>query len=64
MSEINFGDIEDVIGFDDYMNKRLSEKQKEIDKLEKENEKLRKELSDCEKFRYQVFKRIGELSDE
>ena len=35
-----------------------------IDKLQKENEQLRKELNDCEKFRYQVFKRMEELNDE
>lgn len=29
--------------------------------LQDENEQLRKELNDCEKFRYTVFKRIGEL---
>lgn len=32
--------------------------------LEKENEQLRKDLSDCEKFRYQIFQKIGELGDE
>ena len=37
---------------------------REIDKLQKENEQLRKELNDCEKFRYQVFKRMEELNDE
>ncbi len=26
--------------------------------------KLQKELNDCEKFRYQVFKRMGELDNE
>lgn len=40
------------------------EQYEQIQKLQEENEKLRKELGDCEKFRYQVFKRIGELSDE
>ena len=35
-----------------------------IDKLQKENEQLQKELNDCEKFRYQVFKRMEELNDE
>ena len=35
MSEINFGNIEDVIGFDDYINKRLAEKQKIIDEQHK-----------------------------
>lgn len=37
---------------------------KKIKKLEKENEQLRKELIDCEKFRYQIFKRVGALNDE
>lgn len=32
--------------------------------LAEENEKLRKELNDCEKFRYTVFKRMGELNYE
>ena len=36
----------------------------ELNELSEENEQLRKELNDCEKFRYQVFKRIGELNDE
>ena len=31
-----------------------------IVELSKENEKLRKELGDCEKFRYQVFKRMND----
>lgn len=31
------------------------------DEIKKENEQLRKELNDCEKFRYTVFKRIGEI---
>ena len=35
-----------------------------IPNLRRENEQLRKELNDCEKFRYQVFKRMGELNDE
>lgn len=34
------------------------------DDLRKENEQLRKELNDCEKFRYQVFKRMGGLYNE
>ena len=29
--------------------------------LDEQNGQLRKELDDCEKFRYTVFKRIGEL---
>ena len=33
-------------------------------KLRIENKRLQKELNDCEKFRYQVFKRMGELNDE
>ena len=35
-----------------------------IQSLEKENEQLRNGLNDCEKFRYQVFKRMEELNDE
>ena len=36
---------------------------KKLNELSEENEQLRKELNDCEKFRYQVFKRMGELND-
>ena len=32
--------------------------------LDEQIGQLRKELNDCEKFRYQVFKRMGELNDE
>ena len=35
-----------------------------LNELAEENEKLRKDLSDCEKFRYQIFQKIGELGDE
>ena len=46
-------------------NSAMKEEQNEmIAHLKKQNEQLRTELSDCEKFRYQVFKRIGELNDE
>ena len=41
----------------------LNEQQATISKLEEENKKLRKELNDCEKFRYTVFKRIGDVLD-
>ena len=34
------------------------------DEIKKENEQLRKELNDCEKFRYTVFKLMGELNGE
>ena len=37
---------------------------KKLNELTEENEQLRKELNDCEKFRYTVFKRMGELNDE
>ena len=37
---------------------------KKLNELTEENGQLRKELNDCEKFRYQVFKRMGELNDE
>ena len=32
--------------------------------LDEQIGQLRKELNDCEKFRYTVFKRMGELNDE
>ena len=38
--------------------------EEENEQLKEENEQLRKELNDCEKFRYTVFKRMGELNDE
>ena len=57
MSEINLGNIEDVIGFDDYIEKILAEKQKIIDEqqatiqsLKKENEQLRQELQKWEEY--------------
>ena len=37
---------------------------KKLNELTEENRQLRKELNDCEKFRYTVFKRMGELNDE
>ena len=36
------------------------EQYEQIQKLQEENEHLRKELGDCEKFRYQVFKRMND----
>ena len=56
----NFGDEEDFCRLFD----KLNEQQATISKLEEENKKLRKELNDCEKFRYTVFKRIGDVLDE
>ena len=35
-----------------------------LNSLNDENEQLRKDLSDCEKFRHHIFKKIGELTDE
>ena len=35
-----------------------------LDKLREENEQLRKELSECEKFRYSVFKRIEKTIED
>ena len=35
-----------------------------LNSLVEENEQLRKDLSDCEKFRHQIFQKIGELADE
>ena len=48
----------------DYVINVLNEQQATISQLKEENENLRKELGDCEKFRYAVFKRIGELNVE
>ena len=44
--------------------RKLNEQQATINRLEEENKQLRQELNDCEKFRYTVFKRMGELNDE
>ena len=41
MVEYNLGNIENVIGFDEYINKRLAEKDKKICQLERENRRLR-----------------------
>lgn len=35
-----------------------------LDELREENEQLRKELSECEKFRYSVFKRIEKTIED
>lgn len=35
-----------------------------LNELSEENEQLRKELSDCEKFRYSVFKRIEKTIED
>ena len=43
---------------------KIDEQQATISRLEEENRELRNELSDCEKFRYSIFKRIGELNVE
>lgn len=42
----------------------LNEQQATITALKEENEKLRKELSDCEKFRYAVFKGMEKIIEE
>lgn len=34
---------------------------KENEQLKEENVQLRNELNDCEKFRYAVFKKMGEI---
>ena len=39
----------------------IIEQRKEIQTLKEENKQLRNELNDCEKFRYAVFKRMGEI---
>lgn len=40
------------------------EKQPTIQSLKEENERLREELSECEKFRYSVFKRIEKTIED
>ena len=39
----------------------IIEQRKEIQTLKEENKQLRNELNDYEKFRYAVFKRMGEI---
>lgn len=41
MVEYDLGNIENVIGFDEYINERLAEKDKKICQLERENRRLR-----------------------
>lgn len=41
MVEYDLGNIENVIGFDEYINERLAEKDKKICQLEMENRRLR-----------------------
>ena len=53
----SFGDEEDFCRLFD----KLNEQQDTIERLQKENKQLRKGLNNCEKFRYTVFKRIGEI---
>ena len=66
MSEIDLGNIEDVIGFDDYIKERLAEKQKIIDEqqvtittLKEEKDKLRELIKENVFGRY----REGSLAD-
>lgn len=33
-------------------------------KYQEENKRLKKELDECEKFRYSIFKRIGEINEK
>ena len=42
----------------------LNEQQSTIQSLKEENKKLNGELYNCEKFRYQVFQRLNELTFE
>ena len=41
MVEYDLGNIENVIGFDEYINERLAESNKKICQLERENRRLR-----------------------
>lgn len=57
----------DGISIADLVDTELMSITEVVDKLneqDKEIDLLRLELNDCEKFRYTVFKRMGELNDE
>lgn len=56
--------IAELIVWKDRYKDKVDEQQATISRLEEENRELRNELSDCEKFRYSIFKRIGELNVE
>lgn len=57
MSEKRFGSFENQQEMYDLLEKQAII----IEDLERENEQLRKELTDCEKFRYTVFKRLNKV---
>ena len=61
---VNEVEAEEIVDVMNGLDTKARESRKAISKLQKENEKLRKELNDCEKFRYIVFKRMGDVLDE
>lgn len=61
---VNEVEAEEIVDVMNGLDKKARESRKAISKLQKENERLRKELNDCEKFRYIVFKRMGDVLDE
>ena len=67
-TDLNENEVCDLLNEQQATIRRLQdlcgESDSENAKLRIENEQLRKELGDCEKFRYAVFKKIGELSNE
>lgn len=64
MSEINLGNIEDVIGFDDYIDKRLAEKQKIIDEQQATITELERKLKKYAKIGEEQLKQIIKLQEE
>ena len=63
--------IDEVIGVLNEQQATIQSLEEEIKLLKPTNieqyeqiQKLRKELNDCEKFRYTVFKRMGDVLDE
>ena len=47
-----------------YMCRKLNELYEENEQLQIENKRLQEELNNCEKFRYAVFQKMEELSNE
>ena len=61
---VNQVEANEIVDKMNNLDSKAREGSKALSKLQKENEQLRKELNDCEKFRYTVFKLMGELNDE
>ena len=55
---------DEVVDLLNSQSELISAYQYEFVKMKKENEQLREELSECEKFRYSVFKRIEKTIED